>query len=122
MAAGLVDAAILQLAVATILRRNRGVSLPGSCAPEFQLGAGGLYPYIFQIGFTWSNGSSISRNSAPLVDLSWTWGCGWIASTLQAIRLHVRSWAIPTRRRELLTTVCIDGILTLGRKVSGSSN
>ena len=48
MAAGLVDAAILQLAVATILRRNRGVSLRGSCAPEFQLGAGGLYPYIFQ--------------------------------------------------------------------------
>ena len=34
------DAAILQLAIATILRRNRGVSLRGSCAPEFQLGVG----------------------------------------------------------------------------------
>ena len=59
MAAGLVDAAILQLAVATILRRNRGVSLRGSCAPEFQLGAGGLYPYIFQICFTLSIGSNV---------------------------------------------------------------
>ena len=68
MAAGLVDAAILQLAVATILRRNRGVSLRGSCAPEFQLGVGGLYPYIFQIGFTWSNApmAAVFRETQPL--------------------------------------------------------
>ena len=47
MAAGLDDAAILQLAVATILRRNRGVSLPGSCAPNFSWVRAGYIPIYF---------------------------------------------------------------------------